>query len=302
MEGKYKKITNVLFIVLGANISTALLKLLYGFWIKSVSIVADGAHSIGDAFSTIIGLIAIFIAGKPRDKTHPYGHKKFETFFTLIIGLLLFLIAFNVIRSAIVRWYNPVVPEVSPESFLILSITLSINILIMRYELKKGAQLESDILLSDALHTKSDILVSLSVICTLIAVLLGYPIFDVLVAFCIALVIIFASINIIRGASKVLVDTAVLPIEKIETVVESLPEVLKCYNIRSHGRKDDIHVDLHVAVDNCLNISEAHDIAHKIETEIKMQFPGVSEVNVHVEPIEHTLSLQHLNLSDNIKK
>lgn len=300
MEEKYKKIIRVLFIVLGLNILTALIKLFYGLWIKSISVVADGAHSIGDASSTIIGLIAIFIASKPHDETHPYGHKKFETFFTLIIGLLLFLVASNVIRSAIERWYNPVVPKVSLGSFLILFTTLGLNIFVMQYERKKGTQLGSDILLSDALHTKSDILVSLSVIGTFIAVLLGYPIVDVLVAFGISLVIILAGIDILKGASKVLVDTAVLSGEEVKTVVESLPEVLKCYNIRSHGRKDDIHVDLHVAVDNHLNISEVHDIAHKIEAEIKTQFPGVSEVNVHVEPIDHTLRLQ--NLSSNIKK
>ena len=124
--------------------------------------------------SNIIGLIGTAIAAKPADESHPYGHRKFETFTTIGIALLLFIISINIIKSGIAKIVNPVTPQVDIYSFIVMIITIAINIFVIIFETKAGKRLNSDILVSDAIHTKSDVYISLSVILSLIAVKLGY--------------------------------------------------------------------------------------------------------------------------------
>ncbi|HBH3014975.1 TPA: cation diffusion facilitator family transporter, partial [Clostridioides difficile] len=124
----YKKVKQVLWIILFANFAVALLKIIIGNQIKSYSMTADGFHSLSDGASNIVGLIGIFFASKPKDKNHPYGHKKFEIITSLFISGMLFVIAIKIILSAVLRITNPVVPAITIESLIALIITLFINI------------------------------------------------------------------------------------------------------------------------------------------------------------------------------
>ena len=285
-EERYLKIRRVLIYVLFLNWGVAAAKLFYGWVIRSASMTADGFHSFSDGSSNIIGLIGIWIASRPIDETHPYGHKKYETLTSIGISILLFLVCFNVVREGVLRFLHPIVPQVNVNSFLVMGITLVINIAVMIYENRMGIVLKSDILISDALHTRSDILTSSSVIVTLIGIKLGYPILDPIVSMVIAGFIGYAAVEILKESSRVLSDGVAIPIQEIERVVLSIRGIRECHQIRSRGRGDDIHIDLHVLVDPGMDVHRAHHLSYAIENKIKRDFRGVTDVVVHMEPFE----------------
>ncbi|MCJ7704512.1 MAG: cation diffusion facilitator family transporter [Desulfobacterales bacterium] len=261
-------------------------KLIYSGVIRSVSMKADGFHSFSDGASNIIGLIGIWVASRPIDQNHPYGHKKYETLTSVAISALLFFVCFNVIREGIARFIDPVIPEVNLNAFLVMIVTMAVNIFVMVYENKKGKELKSDVLISDALHTRSDILTSASVIITLMAIKLGIPVVDPIASLLIALFIGYAAVQILRESARVLSDGAAIPIREIERVVLAIKGVKECHRIRSRGRADDIHIDLHILVDWKMDVHRAHHLSYAIENKIKRDFRGVTDVVVHMEPME----------------
>lgn len=292
MEDKYPKIKKVLWQVLLVNFLVALLKVIYGLFTNCASMLADGLHSFSDGTSNIIGLLGILAASKPKDIAHPYGHKKYETFATIGIAALLFIVSFNIIKQAVHRiLVRHVIPEVNLGSFIIMLLTLFANILIMRYEYGQGKRLPSDILISDSMHTKSDIFSTLAVIGTLISIKLGFPIIDTVVASCIAVLIAYTGYRVIKTSSDILCDTIAVSYLKIEEIVESIPGVRACHRVRTRGRQDDIYVDLHIIVDTKMHVGTAHDLSHKIETTLKKRISGISDVIVHIEPLRSETEL-----------
>jgi cation diffusion facilitator family transporter len=285
-EDRFRQIRHILFYILILNWGVASAKLFYGWLIHSASMTADGFHSFSDGSSNIIGLFGIWVASRPVDETHPYGHKKYETLTSVGISVLLFLVCFNVVREGVLRFLHPVIPEVNVKSFLVMGVTLAVNIGVMIYENRKGIVLKSDILISDALHTRSDIMTSSSVILTLIGIKFGYPILDPIASLIIAVFIGYAAVDILKKSSWVLSDGVAIQIEQIEKVVLAIKGVKKCHRIRSRGRTDDIHIDLHVLVDPEMHIHQAHHLSYAIENKIKRDFRGVTDVVVHMEPME----------------
>lgn len=291
IEQHYSRIRYVLILVLAFNWAVAIAKIIYGLISRCTSMTADGFHSLSDGTSNIIGLIGIHFACQPKDIDHPYGHKKYETFFSLGIAALLSIVCLNLFREGIKRLYNPVVPVVDFNSFTIMLITIGINFWVMNYEYKKGLLLKSDILTLDSMHTKADIFTSLSVIIALIAIKLklAYRLIDPVVTIMISLFITKAAYDIIKQSSAVLCDTAIiLDVKKIVDIVLGIKGVKACHKVRTRGRPDDIYVDLHVQVNPDMHMHEAHKISYTIEEAIKKAIPEVTDVVVHMEPKEKT--------------
>ncbi|MFH0731831.1 MAG: cation diffusion facilitator family transporter [Candidatus Omnitrophota bacterium] len=284
MDKRSNQIKNILLLILGLNWLVALAKIIYGYKSSCYSMAADGFHSFADGASNIIGLIGIVAASRPADEDHPYGHKKFETLATIAIATLLFLISFNLIEAAVARFKNPHIPQVNIASFVVMILTTAVNFFVYAYERNKSEQLNSDILLADSEHTRSDILVSISVILTLFAIKGGFPILDTIVAFIIAFLIGKAGIDILRCSFGILCDKAVIAQNRIREIVMQVADVKGCHNIRTRGRTDDVHVDLHILVDMSMHVSRAHSIAEEIEEKIKKVIAGVNDVVVHIEP------------------
>ncbi len=284
MNEKMRKVKHVLWVVLFLNAAVSIGKIVLGLYTKSNSILADGFHSIADSTSNIVGLVGISIAMMPVDRDHPYGHKKFETMATLGIAGLLGMTVVTILHGAYERIFDPVIPQVNIYSFLVMTVTVFINIMVVRYEKKQGIALQSDILLSDSYHTATDILVSLSVILTLVAVKLGWFWLDTVAAIIIAGLITVAAWKIIKQGSMVLCDQAVLNEEAIIGLAMEVEGVQGCHKVRSRGRQDDLQIDLHIQVDSDATIDEAHQIGHWVADAVRKEFEGVSDVVVHVEP------------------
>lgn len=281
----YKKVQKVLFVILLANLLVAVLKLVVGAIIKSASMTADGFHSISDGSSNLVGLIGIYFASQPEDVDHPYGHNKYETLAGIFISFMLFLAGFRVILGAIGRFREPVIPEVSIASLIALVLTLVVNIFVCTLEYRKGKELDSQILISDSMHTRSDIFISVGVLLTLIGIRLGFPpIIDPIVSLVVAGFIMHAGYEIFKENSGVLVDEVAVDSDEIKNVVMTFEEVKDAHKIRSRGSLNDLNIDLHIQVDASLDVERSHELVHDIEEAIRSRFHRNSEVIVHVEP------------------
>lgn len=282
-----EKVRKVLIAILVANIAVAATKLFLGYMVKSNSLVADGYHSMTDGFSNIAGLIGIYMAMRPIDREHPYGHKKFENMTGLFIGVMLFLFSLSVAKDAIYGMSNPVVPQISTVSLIALAATLLVNIFIATYEQKKGKELESDILLADAAHTKSDIFVTIGVLATLLAIKFGAPpIIDPVISIVVVVFIWNAAISVLKRTSAALVDSAAVEVEQIKSITMEFPEVVTVHKIRSRRAGNDIYVDMHIHVDGQMSIEKAHALSHAIEDRLKEELHSDMQVIIHTEPAE----------------
>ena len=285
-NNKYIQIRNILIWILVLNWSVALAKIIYGKATHSFSMFADGFHSLSDGSSNIIGLIGIAVSARPRDTGHPYGHRKYETLASMAIAIALFYIAFKLITSSVHKLFHQelVSPEAHLLSFVVMGITLAVNIGVMRFELKRGRELHSDFLVADAMHTASDIFSSVAVIVSLVCIKLGFPIVDTVAGFIIALLICYIGADILKHSSRVLTDYAVIEVQQICEALSDMNEIVGCHRIRTRGRSDDIHVDLHVTVDRNMSVGQAHDLSTAIEKRLREKFPGTTDVIVHIEP------------------
>ncbi|TAJ09848.1 MAG: cation transporter [Nitrospirae bacterium] len=274
----------VLWAVLGLNLLVALAKLLYGVVTASLGMQADGFHSLFDGVSNIVGLTGLWLAAAPPDEVHPYGHKKYETLAAASIGAMLLGTCVYLLWTSYAHWQGSVQPQVTRASFAIMLATMAINYGVMRWERGKGQALRSEILVADSHHTGSDLLTSCSVLAGLVAVKLGYPAMDPIVAVVIAAIIAKTALSVLAETSQSLTDQARLDPEQVRAVVLRNAGVLDCHKIRTRGLPHHIFVDLSVHVPAVMTVGDSHDLAHRVEEAIKERFDGVAEVIVHVEP------------------
>ena len=195
------------------------------------------------------------------------------------------LIAVQIVTEAIEKIRHPVIPDFGAETVAVLIITLLINIVICRYEYRQGQKLNSVILMSDSLHTKSDIYVSLGVLFTLIGIKLGAPaIIDPIASLVVGGFIVHAAKEIIKSTSDVLVDKAAIDLELIQAVTTSFPEVKDVHDIRSRGSEFAPFVDMHIEIDPTMSIEASHDLVHAIEAKLKQEINPHLQVLIHTEP------------------
>jgi len=278
-------VRRVLLLTLGLNVAVAAGKIVYGHWVNSLSVRADGFHSLTDATNNLVGLVGVYLASRPADEGHPYGHQKFELFAAGIVGFSLLGMAYDVLRSAWLRLGQPeLAPTVDARVFVVLVVTLAINLWVAYYERKQGERLGSAFLLSDAAHTRSDVFVTLGVLLTVVFVQLGYTKLDGIAAIAIAGFIGYAGVDVLRSNLRYLADGRAIEASVIEQVVVRVPGVASAHKIRTRGAPGAIHVDLHVQVARHLDVVAAHRVTHAVIDAIREQIPGVTDVLVHTEP------------------
>ena len=266
------------------NLVVAFAKIIYGNLTSTLSMIADGYHSLFDGVSNIIGLAGSFIASRPPDSDHPYGHQKYETVASTFIALLLIFVGVEIFRDALNRFLVQSTPEVTDVSYLVMLGTMCINYLVTRYENKQGVSLRSQVLIADSMHTRSDIYVSLSVIVSLTAINLGFPMIDPVVALMIAFLIFKAGYGIIKESSRSLLDMSRIEEKEICDLVMGIKGVKGCHKIRTRGSMGDIKVDMHLLVRSDMPLEDAHIITHMVSKKLKGEYKDISDVVIHLEP------------------
>lgn len=286
---RYRAVFRVLFIVLLLNIAVALAKLVLGYATGAVSVISDGFHSLTDSASNIIGMVGLRASRKPPDEDHPYGHRKYETLAASGIFVFLLFVVIEVARAALDRLTGGHVPEVGPLSFVVMIGTLAVNLFVVRYESGRGRALNSELLLADATHTKSDVYTSCAVIVSLVAVRMGYPILDPVGGLVIAVFIARTGWEIARDTSRILSDRVVLAEIDIRDVVMGVPEVAGCHRIRSRGSADHTFLDLHVWFAPDMTLTEAHRLSHVVKDRLMAKYPQIADAIIHIEPPPDTI-------------
>ncbi len=290
MQARAAEISKVLWQILALNILVAIAKVAWGVVSGSTAMLADGIHSFTDGSGNIVALIAMKAASKPPDEDHPYGHHKYESFASAAIGIMLCLAAWRVVSgsaSALMAFaksgIHPKV-EVTATSFAVMIITLGINIFVVWFESRRGKELGSDVLQADAKHTLSDIWVTLGVLVSLVLVKFGVPIADPIVGLFVAFAIVWAALEVFKGAHTTFSDQQRLdPFDVMKKVI-AFEGVQGCHNIRSRGTGAIVHMDMSILVDPVITVEKGHAIARDLELWLCGQYEGLADVVIHVEP------------------
>jgi cation diffusion facilitator family transporter len=277
-------VSRVLGRVLGLNLIVATAKIVFGYATGTVSILSDGFHSLSDGASNIVALIGVRAAHKPPDLEHPYGHRKFETLAAGGIFVMLLLVVIEVLRTATGRLQGELAPEVGVASFAVMLGTLAINMLVVRYEHRAAERLGSEVLFADAMHTRSDLLTSLTVIAALVGVQAGYPVLDPLAGLVVAGFIAKAGYDVARHASRILSDRMVLAGDDLRDVVMQVPGILGCHHIRTRGSADHVFLDLHIWMRPDTRLDEAHRLSHIVKDRLMARYPQIADAIIHIEP------------------
>jgi cation diffusion facilitator family transporter len=263
----------------------AVAKIAFGYASGAISILSDGFHSLTDAASNLVGLVGVHAARRPPDENHPYGHRKYETVAAAGVTVGLLLVVLEILRNAINHLTGrSAPPEISAAGFVIMIVTLVINLWVVRYESREARRLNSEVLLADALQTRGDVWTSLAVIAALAGARLGWPILDPLAAIVVAGFIGYAALQIATTTTRILSDEMVMSEGDLEAVVMSVPGVLGCHHIRTRGSPDHVFLDLHVWLPAETPLKEAHSLSHVVKDRIMASYPQIADAIIHIEP------------------
>ncbi|MEB3293973.1 MAG: cation diffusion facilitator family transporter [Synechococcales bacterium] len=280
-----KTVKRVLVITLLLNLLVMGIKLAIGLTSHSLSLVADGLHSLTDGANNVLGLFATRLASPLPDREHPYGHLKFEALATLGVAGFLGIACFEILQGAIERVLGLGQPiQISTTELLILLGVLGINIFVTGYEHREGRRVNSAFLIADAYHTLSDIWVTLVVLAGLLGVrFLGLQWLDVVLSFPVALMVFWSGWRVLRENLPWLVDAQAIDPQVIRDLAMSVPGVINVHAIASRGIVGrQCFVEMHLVV-NAMDVETAHQIAEAVEVKLIEQFSPI-RVITHIEP------------------
>lgn len=281
--------------IVGSIVSFLLLvfKFFAGIAGHSAAMLADAVHSLSDFITDIVVIVFVRIAGKPEDKGHDYGHGKYETLATAIIGLLLLCVGFGIFwngASSIYTFLRGGQLE-SPGVVALVAALVSIvsKEILYQYTVIQGKKLNSQAVIANAWHHRSD---ALSSIGTAIgiggAILLGdhWRVLDPVAAVVVSFFIMKVSVRLLIPCVDELLEKS-LPedVEKeIEQTVLSFPGVSQPHHLRTRRIGNYYAIELHVRMDGKITLEEAHSTATAIENKLKEMFGKGTHVGIHVEP------------------
>jgi cation diffusion facilitator family transporter len=278
-------VSRVLLRVLLLNLAVAAAKILFGYTSGAISILSDGFHSLTDAASNVAGLIGVRAAQRPPDEDHPYGHRKYETVAAAGVTIFLMLLVIEVVRNAFNHLTGRSAPhEISTASFIVMLVTVGVNLAVVAYESREAERLGSEVLLADAMQTRGDVWSSLTVIGALVGARLGVPMLDPLAALVVAGFIGYAGFQVARATTGILSDRIVISDADLERVVMSVDGVIGCEKIRTRGSADHVFLDLHVWMPPDMRLTEAHDLSHVVKDRLMARYPQIADAVIHIEP------------------
>ena len=268
------------------NITQTLLKIGFGLLWQSSALIADGIHSLSDLLSDFLVIVAVRMGSREADHEHPYGHRRFETIATIILGLSLILIGGGIAWSVMKRMEQPEhLPSPDVMSLGIVVISILVNEWLYQYTKNIAKITRSKLLLANAWHQRSDALSSVVVLIGIGAVLLGYPLADAIAAIMVALMVAKIGLSQLFASIKELVDTSLPPhlLAEIRATILAIESVEGVHLLRSRQMGEDVLLDVHVIVDPRISVSEGHSIADAVQNELLSRFDGVMDVIVHID-------------------
>ena len=279
--------TRVTYVGALINIFLTIIKIGVGVFGHSASLIADGIHSLSDLISDFFVIIAIKLGSREADHDHPYGHRRFETMATVLLGLGLVVVAGGIAWDAAERLMEPsklLVPN--KETLGIAAVSILANEWLFHYTKRVGELTRSKLLLANAWHHRSDAFSSVVVLIGIGAVLMGYPFADSVAAALVALMIAKMGVTLVMESINELVDSS-LPegfVRDIRKVIKLTPGVLSIHLLRTRQMGEDAYIDTHIVVDSRISVSEGHMIGDAVRDNLKTEFDDVVDVLVHIDP------------------
>lgn len=275
------------------NLLLLIFKFVAGIVGHSAAMVADAVHSLSDFVTDIIVILFVRISGKPQDEGHDYGHGKYETLATAIIGIILFFVGvgilYNGTTSVIDTLGGKTLVKPSIWALIVAAISILSKELLYRYTIYKGKHLNSQALTANAWHHRSD---ALSSIGTLIgiggAICLGeqWRILDPIAAIVVSIFIMKVAMQLLKPCVDELLERS-LPADtenKILEIIGSFPEVSAPHNLRTRRIGNHIAIEVHIRMAGEISLLEAHTIATNIERRLKDEFGNMTHIGIHMEP------------------
>ncbi len=279
-----REVNRVYLISLGTNLVMLSLKLGIGFLTGSLVMIADGMDSSLDAIANTIAMVVTRLAGNPPDEEHPYGHRRYETLAAMLVGAFLLLTASEIVKSSIERLTTGSVPEIGVANFAVMSLALAVNLILFRMQRSAGQRLHSEVLIASSEDKRSDIMVSITVLLSLVTVTLGLGWVDAVAALVVVALIARNALRIIGRAASILVDKAVLDPKDVRQAVADVPGVYDVTRVRSRGTEDNVYLDLAVNVAPPTTVDDSAAIAEEIRARLRTRFEGLSDIDVDFVP------------------
>ncbi|MBJ2165456.1 cation transporter [Acidovorax sp. IB03] len=269
------------------NLVLSTVQIVVGVWAKSQSLIADGIHSLSDLVADFVVLFANHHSQKDADEDHPYGHQRFETAASLVLGLLLLAVGVGMVWSAVVKLENPEsVPQVHSVALWVAGVALVGKEVLFRYMLAVAKKVKSSMLVANAWHARSDAASSLVVGVGIAGNLAGYPILDPIAALIVGFMVGKMGWEFGWDAMHDLMDRAVdeQEVQAIRQTLLDTPGVAGVHDVRTRKMGDMVVVvDAHLEVDAQITVEEGHDIAVEARQRV-MQRHRVLNLMTHVDP------------------
>ncbi|MCR5315745.1 MAG: cation diffusion facilitator family transporter [Bacteroidaceae bacterium] len=275
------------------NVVLLICKFTAGILGNSAAMIADAVHSLSDFVTDVVVLVFVHLSSKPTDKSHDYGHGKFETLALTIIGLALLSVAVGIVYSGVIHiisWFNGENLE-SPGMLAFWAALLSIVLkeAVYRYSMMKARKLQSQAVEANAWHHRSDALSSIGTAVGIGgAILLGqrWTVLDPIASIIVGIFIIKVAIDLLRNGIGDLMEQS-LP-DSVESdileAVASLPGVDEPHDLRTRRIGNHYAIELHILMDGNITLNEAHDKASEVEQLLRDRYGEHTHVAVHVEP------------------
>lgn len=270
-------------------------KFIAGIWGHSAAMIADAVHSLSDFITDIVILLFIRISNKPIDKDHDYGHGKYETLATALIGAVLFIVGIGILWNGITDIYRSIKGEIlsSPGIIAFWAAIFSIVIkeILYRYTVIKGKQLNSPAVIANAWHHRSDVFSSLGTAIGIGgAILLGehWRVLDPIAAVIVSFLIIKVAVQLSIPCFDELLEKS-LPddVEKeIIDIVVSFPGVSQPHNLRTRRIGNHYAIEIHIRMDGNISLDQAHHTATAIENKLKERYGQNTHIGIHLEPLK----------------
>ena len=292
-SSREKKIYIVTAVGSVVNVLLVIFKFVAGIVGRSSAMVADAVHSLSDLLTDLIIVIFVKTASKPIDHTHEYGHGKFETLATLIIGVILILVGIGIMISGVedcIKFFHGDSGE-RPRMIALIAAVLSIVLKegAYRYTLAEGKKINSPILIANAWHHRSD---AFSSIATLIGVagsmFLGKNglILDPLAAILVSFYICKSGYDVIKPSIDELLEKSLPPTteKEIKDILKSIEGIEGVHNLKTRKIGNRIAIEAHTEMDGNISLETAHQIASNAERAIKKKYGTKTHVGIHMEP------------------
>lgn len=290
-EHEQKIVYRVSIASIAVNLALVLIKALAGTVGHSKALISDAVHSASDVFSTVIVIIGYKLSRKQEDSSHPYGHERIECVAAVILATMLALtgalMGFDGVKDIYRGTYKTIE---TPGIFTIIAAIISIAAKEIMYWVTRHAakKINSDALMADAWHHRSDALSSVGSLAGVILARNGFPIADPVAAIVICLFILKVSFDIYSDAFRKMVDHSCdnETVEKIRQEIKKENGVESIHSIKTRMFGAKIYVDVELYVDGRMTLTKAHEIAENVHDRIENTFPDVKHCMIHVEPIQ----------------